>query len=132
MSEQPICDPATLGLSLLPMPSPEFSIASEGSASGGSDAPYCVVDIDEMTVTITDVNGELLPIDRNGETFALDRQASSGFVWGNWCGEAGPFTITVKIAGQTLTLEVANGPECTRADQPSTIWGTNDRTVQNP
>jgi hypothetical protein len=131
-SEPPVCDPTMLGLRLLPMPSPELYIAIDGSAGGGSEPQYCMIDADEMTVTITDANGGLLPIDRNGETFANDPQGSGAIVWENWCGEEGPFTITVRVADRPLTLEVANGPECTQDDASSSLWGPSDTRTRGP
>jgi hypothetical protein len=107
-------------------------VGIDGKTSGGGDAEFCVVDAAEMTVTITDPNGQLLPVDRNGETIPYDWQGSNGFVWDNWCGEDGPFTITVTIAGQTLELEVANGPECTHEEEPSAIWGPADTRTRGP
>jgi hypothetical protein len=132
MSEPPVCDPTTLHLKLLPVPSPGHYVGIDGKTSGGGDAEFCVVDAAEMTVTITDPNGQLLPVDRNGETIPYDWQGSNGFVWDNWCGEDGPFTITVTIAGQTLELEVANGPECTHEEEPSAIWGPADTRTRGP
>jgi len=131
-SEPPVCDPAALQLTLLPMPSPDFHLTIEGEAEGGSDAIFCTVEAAEISVTISDAEGQPLDIDRNGETFATEPQGAPGVVWENWCGEEGPFTIIVTISDQSLSLDVPNGPECTDDDAPSTLWGQTDMRTKGP
>jgi hypothetical protein len=140
-SEPPVCDPTTLQLALLPMPSTGLSVALSANADGNADAELCSLDASDLTLTITDATGRPIAVEGNGVTFTLGTDdplllhstGSDGLVWDNWCGEPGPFTITATIAGQTLTSEVANGPECTDEDQPSMIWGANNgRDVWKP
>jgi hypothetical protein len=139
--EPPVCDPETLQLLLLPMPSSGLPIVLGASADGNAEAEFCSLDASELILTITDANGQPIAVEGNGVTFTLGTDeplllhstGSEGVIWENWCGEPGPFTITATIAGQTLTLELADGPECTDENLSSIIWGGNhERDPRRP
>ena len=89
-----------------------------------------------VSLTISDATGTPLHIQGNPAMATFDATPGAEdtrveFAWMNWCGAKGLFTITAALAGQTMRLEVANGPQCADDSQLSMIWGANhNRSMQ--
>ncbi len=124
--ELPICDPATIDLSLTTEAADNGIIIEVVSDLIDGKIERCAIDVAEYSLSISGANEQLLTSESESITLgesavALELPRTSTYLWRNWCSADGPVTIETIANGKTATLELASGPACTNADQPTSI-----------
>lgn len=128
----PVCDPATIDLSLTTEAADNgiiIQVVSDVTGDGTqtkTETEACAVAVADYTLSISGADSELLTT--NAESIALGETALSlelpntaTYLWSNWCGVDGPVTIEASANGKTATIELPSGPACTDENQPSSL-----------
>lgn len=116
------CNPADLNLSLT---TERFASGLQLNVVPGYRGAACLLR-EIMSLTILDPSGNPVAVKTNGLTAWLDevlpsQRALARFLWSNWCGSAGPFSLRVQFAGAAATFSLDLPPACDAPGAPSQL-----------
>lgn len=123
-SDLPACDPAAVTLN-----EPALELINEAMSVSISVAAQpeaaCALST-TLTVTLTDSAGTPLDVAGNELVMHMDGDvarllAGFHFVWENWCGEAGAYSVTFTLGEHATQASSALRPACLDPQQPSTL-----------